>query len=483
MKSYSGSKGPILTCALHENLLLTGGHDQAISIWNIQTNNFHHRFVAHDHIIEELDILNNDKDTYILSASWDKTIKVWRFSNFSLVKTLQGHTNRVRTVRALGKTIQSFMDQAVSGGDDYRLILWDVFGGIPLQSFYGHQHFIQTIFILKRPDGCFLVSQSTDSTVRFWNYENGEENVGLRISTPRLTACSLLSIDDRFLDVLSDLEPSPERLERVNSIFTFADEEGSIFFLDIEKRKVLFRKSVPNKAKIVSIHGVTGIEPSFFEPFRILDQRHEIFSILIYTEDGDCIVITIDPEDKGTPISCSTHFCLQDISATTTRFSGTDVLKSSKVRTSVPPSIHTAQSYRSFLLTSMGLSYLAVTGSEGGVSFLPIKFREKIAISELSRPKSAMESNDLVVKDSAEDSESIATYPKPVTNSLWTDANNFLGLSFTRVKFNSRKGAKRTPTRTVFPSVTDAALPNDDLSLHSPIFSPSKAKLPPLSKK
>ena len=35
---------------------------------------------------------------FLASASWDKTIKLWNKSDFSLVKTLTGHTDAVNSV-------------------------------------------------------------------------------------------------------------------------------------------------------------------------------------------------------------------------------------------------------------------------------------------------------------------------------------------------------------------------------------------------
>jgi WD40 repeat protein/tRNA A-37 threonylcarbamoyl transferase component Bud32 len=156
-----------------------------------------------------------------LSASTDRTVRLWDVATGALVRTLEGHTEQVLAVAfapdgsraasgggfghleqgklvgdfnirlwevATGKEIRQLAGHTnqvwglafspdgkylVSAGGDFLLRLWDVESGRELRSFEGHEDKVYSVAF--SPDGRYLLSGSEDATVRLWDVETGRQ--------------------------------------------------------------------------------------------------------------------------------------------------------------------------------------------------------------------------------------------------------------------------------------------------------------------
>ena len=65
---------------------------------------------------------------YIISGSWDNTIKIWNLSTFELITTLEGHTSYVNsvTISSIFNATNKFGKQyIISGSDDGTIKIWE----------------------------------------------------------------------------------------------------------------------------------------------------------------------------------------------------------------------------------------------------------------------------------------------------------------------------------------------------------------------
>ncbi len=104
----------------------------------------------------------------IVSASDDKTLKVWDLESGSMLKTLSGHTKGVRSV-----AITPDGKQIVSASWDNSLKVWDLESGRELKTLWGHSNYIEAVAIT--PDGKQIVSASWDNSLKIWDLESGHE--------------------------------------------------------------------------------------------------------------------------------------------------------------------------------------------------------------------------------------------------------------------------------------------------------------------
>ncbi|MBI5548587.1 MAG: protein kinase [Deltaproteobacteria bacterium] len=100
-------------------------------------------------------------------GSYDSKVRIYDPGKRALVRTLEGHSDRVYTVAwsADGGLL-------ASGSRDRTIILWDAVTGAKLRVLQGHEGLVRQVVL--SPDGTLLASASWDRTVRLWEVATGE---------------------------------------------------------------------------------------------------------------------------------------------------------------------------------------------------------------------------------------------------------------------------------------------------------------------
>ena len=103
-----------------------------------------------------------------ISASDDQTLKMWEVGSGRELRTLTGHTDSVRAV-----ALTSDGKMAVSASDDQTLKVWDLESGRELRTLKGHAGLVLAVALT--PDGQRAVSASSDQTLKVWELASGRE--------------------------------------------------------------------------------------------------------------------------------------------------------------------------------------------------------------------------------------------------------------------------------------------------------------------
>jgi WD40 repeat protein len=103
----------------------------------------------------------------IISASPDKTLKVWDLTSGQLLSTLEGHTDEVTgvAVTADGRWV-------ISASHDYTLKVWDLASGQLARTLKGHTNAVNGLAVTA--DGRWAVSASYDGTLKVWDVSSGQ---------------------------------------------------------------------------------------------------------------------------------------------------------------------------------------------------------------------------------------------------------------------------------------------------------------------
>ena len=143
--------------------IVSGSWDKTIKLWDAKNRQLIRTYKGHKETIVSVAFSPNDK--YIVSGSWDKTIKLWDTENGQLIRTYKGHKDMLVSVAFSpdGKYIVS--------GSVGTLKLWDVENGLLIRTYEeGHEYSIPSVAF--SPDGKYIVSGS-ESTLKLWDVENG----------------------------------------------------------------------------------------------------------------------------------------------------------------------------------------------------------------------------------------------------------------------------------------------------------------------
>lgn len=153
--------GPVPGWGIRRSLVVSGGCDRDVRVWDLATGQCVWSLPGHSSTIRCLKVLEGRP--IAISGSRDSTLRVWDIDRGRLLHVLEGHDLSVRCLEVAG-------NQVVSGSYDYTCRLWDVDTGECLQVFEGHYHQIYAVAF----DGERVMSGSLDSTVRVWDAASGE---------------------------------------------------------------------------------------------------------------------------------------------------------------------------------------------------------------------------------------------------------------------------------------------------------------------
>src|SRR5919199_6515276 len=145
---------------------ISASYDKTLKIWDTDTGRELRTLTGHTGPVRGVAIAPDGLTA--ISASDDNTLKIWDIETGSELQTLTGHTNSVRGVAIAPDGIT-----AISASDDNTLKIWDLASGSELRTLTGHTNSVRQVAIA--PDGKRAISASEDNTLKVWNLLSGTE--------------------------------------------------------------------------------------------------------------------------------------------------------------------------------------------------------------------------------------------------------------------------------------------------------------------
>ncbi len=118
---YAHENG-VTSLAFHteSKVLITGGKDAILRIWNLETMQQIKAIPAHNFVIYDIQFLNSDE---FITVSRDKSIKIWSVNNLGVTQKIEfkngGHIHSVNKIQQLNATTFA------TCSDDKRIMIWE----------------------------------------------------------------------------------------------------------------------------------------------------------------------------------------------------------------------------------------------------------------------------------------------------------------------------------------------------------------------
>lgn len=105
IRNYHGHLSGVYSIALHPALplLITGGRDSAVRVWDIRTRHQVHCMSGHQSTVASL--LTHAADPQVISGSHDKQIRLWDIRTGNTLHTLTYHKKSVRALAMSDQTV------------------------------------------------------------------------------------------------------------------------------------------------------------------------------------------------------------------------------------------------------------------------------------------------------------------------------------------------------------------------------------------
>lgn len=173
-----------LAISPNSHLFASASQDRTVKIWSIEEGEVlgilrgHRRgvwsvaFAPSNYPSITADSVATASRGLVLTGSGDKTVKIWSLTDYSCLRTLEGHTNSVLKVLFLPPPLtpntptKNPRALLASAGGDGLVKLWDAQTGDPAATLDNHTDRVWALAV--HPDTNTLVSGSADSTVTFW---------------------------------------------------------------------------------------------------------------------------------------------------------------------------------------------------------------------------------------------------------------------------------------------------------------------------
>ena len=142
--------------------IVSASDDKTIKIWDANMEKCLQTLTGHTSWVVSASFSPNGAK--VVSASNDKTIKIWDANTGKCLKTLTGHNSYVRSA-----SYSPDGTKIVSASVDYTIKIWDANTGTCLQTLTGHTSSVMSASF--SIDGTKIVSASADKTLKIWGLE------------------------------------------------------------------------------------------------------------------------------------------------------------------------------------------------------------------------------------------------------------------------------------------------------------------------
>ena len=174
---------------------VSASSDKTLKVWDLESGKELQTLAGHSSGVTAVAVTPDGK--LAVSASSDQTLKVWDLGSGKELQTLAGHSGGVNAV-----AVTADGKRAVSASWDKTLKVWDLESGKELQTLAGHSLWVSAVAVT--PEGKRAVSASQDQTLKVWDLDSGKELQTLAGYSPWVNAVAVTPDGKRAVSASGD---------------------------------------------------------------------------------------------------------------------------------------------------------------------------------------------------------------------------------------------------------------------------------------
>ncbi|KYK58045.1 g-protein beta subunit [Drechmeria coniospora] len=263
LEGHNGWVTSLATSMENPNMLLSASRDKTLIIWNLTRDESQYGYPkrslkGHSHIVSDC-VISSD-GAYALSASWDKTLRLWELATGNTTRRFVGHTNDVLSV-----SFSADNRQIVSGSRDRSIKLWNTLGDCKYTiTEKGHTEWASCVRFSPNPQNPVIVSSGWDKLVKVWE----------------LSTCKLQTDHIGHTGYINTVTISPD-----GSLCASGGKDGTTMLWDLNESKHLY-----------SLNANDEIHALVFSPNRYWLCAATASSIIIFDLEKKSKVDELKPE-------------------------------------------------------------------------------------------------------------------------------------------------------------------------------------------
>lgn len=168
LKGHGNWVTAIATTPEAPDMILSASRDKTIIVWKLTRDESNYGIPrrslrGHNHFVQ--DVVISSDGQFALSASWDKTLRLWDLNTGKTTRQFIGHTGDVLSV-----SFSPDNRQIVSGSRDKTIKLWNTLGECKFNIVEeSHSEWASCVRFSPNPQNPVIVSAGWDKLVKVWD--------------------------------------------------------------------------------------------------------------------------------------------------------------------------------------------------------------------------------------------------------------------------------------------------------------------------
>ncbi|MEZ4710849.1 MAG: effector-associated domain EAD1-containing protein [Caldilineaceae bacterium] len=205
---------------------ISASDDRTLRVWNLRTGQVEQTITGHDSSVRSVAAFDNGRKA--ISASADRTLKVWDLGSGRVLKTLTGHEASVNAVVVFDNG-----RKAISASSDCTLRVWDLLNNQVLMTLADHKGGVNAVAVYEKEGKA--ISASDDRTLKIWDLESGRTLITLTAHEASVRSVAVFDHGSKAISASNDGTLKVWNLQTCQIVMTLVGHENRVTSIAVTK--------------------------------------------------------------------------------------------------------------------------------------------------------------------------------------------------------------------------------------------------------